>query len=60
MPHVVVGALLSMPAWLGMDEMIFELSAKQCWSLVRQLIYGLLLAAGYIVGRTMLSIPQPT
>ncbi len=41
-------------------EMIFELSAKQCWSLVRQLIYGLLLAAGYIVGRTMLCIPQPT
>ncbi|MGH3462557.1 MAG: DUF6789 family protein [Kribbellaceae bacterium] len=51
----VVGALWIMPAWLGMDEMVFEIGANQWWSLVGHLIYGLLLAALYILGRPLLS-----
>lgn len=51
----VVGALWIMPAWLGMDAMVFEVGANQWWSLVGHLIYGLLLVAGYIMGRPMLS-----
>ena len=51
----VVGALWIMPAWLGMDDMIFEVGANQWWSLIGHLIYGLLLVAGYIMGRPMMS-----
>ncbi|WP_020386046.1 DUF6789 family protein [Kribbella catacumbae] len=51
----VVGALWIMPAWLGMDAMVFEVGANQWWSLAGHLIYGLLLAAGYFIGRSHLS-----
>jgi Family of unknown function (DUF6789) len=51
----VVGALWIMPAWLGMDDMIFTVGDNQWWSLVGHLIYGLLLATLYITGRPMLS-----
>jgi uncharacterized membrane protein YagU involved in acid resistance len=51
----VVGALWIMPAWLGMDEMVFEVGANQWWSLAGHLVYGLLLVALYVVGRPMLS-----
>ena len=51
----VVGALWIMPAWLGMNDMIFHVGANQWWSLAGHLVYGLLLAAGYIMGRPMLS-----
>ena len=51
----VVGALLIMPAWLGMNDMIFHVGANQWWSLAGHLIYGLLLAVGYMIGRPMLS-----
>jgi hypothetical protein len=49
----VVGGLWIMPAWLGMDDMVFKVGANQWWSLVGHLIYGLLLVAGYIMGRPM-------
>jgi hypothetical protein len=51
----VVGALWIMPAWLGMSDMVFHIGANQWWSLAGHLVYGLLLAAGYIMGRPMLS-----
>ncbi|GAA1580044.1 hypothetical protein GCM10009789_37270 [Kribbella sancticallisti] len=51
----VVGALWIMPAWLGMDDMVFKVGANQWWSLAGHLIYGLLLVAGYMMGRPMLS-----
>jgi hypothetical protein len=51
----VVGALWIMPAWLGMDAMVFEVGANQWWSLAGHLIYGVLLVVGYIMGRPMLS-----
>ncbi|QNE18273.1 hypothetical protein F1D05_10690 [Kribbella qitaiheensis] len=54
----VVGALWIMPAWLGMDAMVFEVGTNQWWSLAGHLIYGLLLVAGYIIGRPMLSKTQ--
>jgi hypothetical protein len=56
----VVGALWIMPAWLGMDEMVFEIGANQWWSLAGHLIYGLLLAAGFILGRPLLSKTEQT
>jgi hypothetical protein len=55
----VVGALWIMPAWLGMDEMVFEIGANRWWSLAGHLIYGLLLAIGYLLARPMLSRPRP-
>jgi hypothetical protein len=51
----VVGALWIMPAWPGMDAMVFEVGANQWWSLAGHLIYGLLLVVGYIMGRPVLS-----
>lgn len=51
----VVGALWIMPERLGMDAMVFEIGANQWWSLAGHLIYGLLLAAGYLMGRAQLS-----
>jgi uncharacterized membrane protein YagU involved in acid resistance len=43
----VLGALLIMPAWLGMNEMIFELNSTAWRSLVGHLAYGLLLGLVY-------------
>jgi uncharacterized membrane protein YagU involved in acid resistance len=51
----VVGALWIMPAWLGMDDMVFEIGDNQWWSLVGHLIYGLLLVAIYIIGRPLVA-----
>lgn len=51
----VVGGLWIMPAWLGMNEMIFTVEDNQWWSLVGHLIYGLLLVPLYIVIRPKLS-----
>jgi len=48
-----VGALWIMPAWLGMDDMVFEVGDNQWWSLVGHLIYGLLLLVIYMMGRPM-------
>lgn len=54
----IIGALWIMPAWLGMNEMVFEVGANQWWSLVGHLIYGLLLVVAYMMGRPMLSKKQ--
>ncbi|MEW2382611.1 hypothetical protein AB0873_11075 [Micromonospora sp. NPDC047707] len=43
----VLGALLIMPAWLGMNEMIFQVNADAWRSLLGHLIYGLLLGVVY-------------
>ena len=43
----VLGALLIMPAWLGMNAMIFELNTGAWRSLLGHLIYGLLLGVVY-------------
>lgn len=43
----VLGALVIMPAWLGMNEMIFELNTGAWRSLVGHLAFGLLLGLGY-------------
>jgi uncharacterized membrane protein YagU involved in acid resistance len=43
----VLGALLIMPAWLGMNAMIFELNTNAWRSLLGHLIYGLLLGLVY-------------
>lgn len=39
----VLGALLIMPAWLGMSGMIFHVGENQWWSLLGHLVYGLVL-----------------
>jgi hypothetical protein len=51
----VVGALWIMPAWLGMDAMVFEVGENQWWSLAGHLVYGLLLAVLYLLGRPLLA-----
>jgi uncharacterized membrane protein YagU involved in acid resistance len=43
----VLGALVIMPAWLGMNEMIFQLNTTAWRSLLGHLIYGLLLGLVY-------------
>jgi len=43
----VLGALLIMPAWLGMNEMIFELNTGAGRSLLGHLAFGLLLGVVY-------------
>jgi hypothetical protein len=43
----VLGALLIMPAWLGMNEMIFQLNTTAWRSLAGHLSYGLLLGLVY-------------
>jgi hypothetical protein len=43
----VLGALLIMPAWLGMNAMIFDLNTTAWRSLGGHLVYGLLLGVGY-------------
>jgi hypothetical protein len=50
----VVGALLIMPAWLGMSEMIFVVDDNAWWSLLGHLIYGLILGAGVSLTRSMM------
>lgn len=45
----VLGALWIMPAWLGMNEMIFEIGDAQWQSFVGHLFYGLLLAVTYVL-----------
>ena len=40
----IFGALLIMPAWLGMSDMILAVNATSLQSLMGHLIYGLLLA----------------
>jgi hypothetical protein len=49
----VLGALLIMPAWLGMGEMIFVVDTTAWQSLMGHLIYGLLLGVTYalVAGR---------
>ncbi len=51
----VAGALVIMPAWLGMSEMIFQIGTNQWWSLAGHLLYGLLLGALYGLIRPMLA-----
>jgi uncharacterized membrane protein YagU involved in acid resistance len=50
----ILGALLIMPAWLGMSEMIFELHTDAWWSLLGHLIYGLILGLGVLLLRSMM------
>lgn len=45
----VLGALVIMPAWLGMSEMIFQVGQDQWLSLMGHLIYGLLLGVVYVL-----------
>jgi hypothetical protein len=40
--------------------MVFEIGANQWWSLAGHLVYGLLLVAGYITGRSRLSQSMST
>jgi uncharacterized membrane protein YagU involved in acid resistance len=51
----VLGALVIMPAWLGMSEMIFQIGANQWWSLLGHLLYGLLLGMLYVLIRPILA-----
>ena len=50
----ILGALLIMPAWLGMSEMIFEVDTNAWWSLLGHVIYGLILGVGVLVLRSMM------
>ena len=50
----VLGALLIMPAWLGMNDMIFHVGTTQWQSLMGHLIYGLLLGVVYTLVRSRL------
>lgn len=43
----VLGCLLTMPAWPGMNAMIFNLNTTAWRSLGGHLVYGLLLGVGY-------------
>ncbi|MFC8848512.1 MULTISPECIES: hypothetical protein [unclassified Micromonospora] len=45
----VLGALLIMPAWLGMNAMIFQLDTGAWRSLAGHLVFGLLLGLVYAV-----------
>jgi uncharacterized membrane protein YagU involved in acid resistance len=49
-----LGALLIMPAWLGMNDMIFQVGMTQWQSLMGHLIYGLLLGIVYAAVRPRL------
>lgn len=51
----VVGALLIMPAWLGMSEMIFTVDSTAVQSLMGHMIYGLLLGGVFVVVAPRLS-----
>jgi uncharacterized membrane protein YagU involved in acid resistance len=50
----VLGALIIMPAWLGMSEMILVVNDNAWWSLLGHLIYGLILALGIMTLRSMM------
>lgn len=43
----VVGALIVMPAWLGMSEMIFVIGQDQIMSLIGHVLFGMVLGAAY-------------
>jgi uncharacterized membrane protein YagU involved in acid resistance len=43
----VVGALVVMPLWLGMGEMVFVVGTDQLFSLVGHLLYGVVLGVTY-------------
>lgn len=45
----VLGALVIMPVWLGMSEMIFQVGQDQWLSLMGHLVYGLLLGVVYVL-----------
>jgi uncharacterized membrane protein YagU involved in acid resistance len=47
-----LGALLIMPAWLGMNDMIFEVNTAAVRSLIGHLAYGLLLGLVYVAVRS--------
>src|SRR6266508_3792765 len=49
----VLGALIIMPAWLGMDVFMFNTTAWQ--SLMGHLLYGLILGVGYDLVQPRLS-----
>ncbi|MCN0180797.1 hypothetical protein [Salinispora arenicola] len=48
----VLGALLIMPAWLGMNDMILQLTTGAWRSLAGHLVFGLLLGLGYALAAT--------
>ncbi|MFI7577758.1 hypothetical protein [Micromonospora sp. NPDC049497] len=48
----VLGALLIMPAWLGMNEMIFQLNTVAWRSLAGHLAFGLILGLVYAMAGT--------
>ena len=50
----VLGALLIMPAWLGMTEMVFKVNTTAWRSLAGHLSYGLLLGLVYALVRPRL------
>jgi hypothetical protein len=50
----VLGALLIMPAWLGMTEMVFKVNTTAWRSLAGHLAYGLLLGLVYALARPRL------
>ncbi|GAA5028054.1 DUF6789 family protein [Actinopolymorpha pittospori] len=50
----VLGALVIMPAWLGLNEMIFAINATALQSLVGHLIYGLILGVVYALTQARL------
>jgi hypothetical protein len=50
----VLGALLIMPAWLGMNEMVFKVNTTAWRSLAGHLSYGLLLGPVYVLVRPQL------
>jgi uncharacterized membrane protein YagU involved in acid resistance len=50
----VLGALLIMPAWLGMTEMVFKVNTTAWQSLAGHLSYGLLLGLVYALVRPRL------
>lgn len=54
----VLGALLIMPAWLGMSDMIFKVGTTQWQSLMGHLLYGLLLGVVYAAVRPRLQRSQ--
>ncbi|MEX2551201.1 MAG: DUF6789 family protein, partial [Nitriliruptoraceae bacterium] len=43
----VVGALVIMPMWLGMSEMVFVVGQDQVLSLVGHVVFGIVLGAAY-------------
>ena len=50
----ILGALLIMPAWLGMTEMVFKVNTTAWRSLAGHLAYGLLLGLVYALARPRL------